>query len=573
MFKPKFLFIGIGLFSLFYLAQANDLIKVMEKELARSFAGLKNAGKEPLYFLQYEIVDEEEINISTFNGTILDNKYSRNRYLTVDVRVGNYKLDNTHQLRGSTGFSGFDFYAPSYEQIPLEDDEFAVREVLWQKTDEEFKKAQERIMKVKAERETKVAETDTSPDFSKAEPVIDLGSRAKLACDTTGWSKRLIELSKIFKGYPWIYSSNVGLTARAVTKYLVNSDGTRIIEPSTNYFVRISAQTKAEDGMKLVLYRPFYSRGAEGLPSDDEIKLTINNLINDLAALRRAPLVDPYSGPAILKNSAAGVFFHEIFGHRIEGHRQKLEREGQTFKEKVGTKILSEFISIYDDPTLKNYGGKDLNGNYQYDNEGVKAQRVPIVEDGILKNFLTTRSPIENFPKSNGHGRRQYGYKVVARQGNLIIESKNQVAYDSLRKILIEECKRQNKPYGLIFEDIAGGFTMTGRGGLQAFNVTPLLVKRIYTDGREEVVRGVNIVGTPLIAFSKILATGDDPDIFNGSCGAESGMIPVAAVSPSILTAEMEVEKKAKEQEKLPILPAPIGRIDSLVKPESGGKK
>uniref|UniRef100_A0A7C6ED36 TldD/PmbA family protein n=1 Tax=candidate division WOR-3 bacterium TaxID=2052148 RepID=A0A7C6ED36_UNCW3 len=560
MFKMNYpRFLVFGLLVLFCFAQASSLIPIMEKELNRSYAGLKNAGKEPLYFLQYEIVDEEEIRIQAFNGAILANDYSRNRYLTVDCRVGNYNLDNTHQLRGATGFSGFEFYAPSFDQIPLEDDEFAVREVLWQKTDEEFKKAQERIMKVKAERATKVAETDTSPDFSKAEPIQDLGEPAKLVCDTVAWSKRLKHLSAFFKPYPWIYSSNVSLTAKAVTKYLVNTDGTRIIEPRNSYSIHISAQTKAEDGMRLALYRPFYSRTVLGLPKDDEIKAAIDTLINDLAALRKAPLVDPYSGPAILKNIAAGVFFHEIFGHRVEGHRQKLEREGQTFKDKVGTKILPEFISIYDDPTLKSYQDKDLNGHYQYDNEGVKAQRVTVVENGILKNFLTTRSPIEKFPKSNGHGRRQYGYKVVARQGNLIIESKNQVPYDSLRKLLIAECKKQNKPYGLIFEDIAGGFTMTGRGGLQAFNVTPLLVKRLYIDGREEVVRGVNIVGTPLIAFSKIIATGDDSDVFNGTCGAESGAIPVSAIAPSILTSELEVEKKVKEQEKLPILPSPIG--------------
>ncbi len=559
MFKRKSLLILGILFSLILFAQENALIKAMEKELKRSFANLKNAGKEPLYFLQYEIIDEEEINITAFNGAILNNEHTRNRYLTVDVRVGNYKLDNTHQLRGKSGFSGFEFYAPTYEQIPLEDDEFSIREVLWKMTDDEFKKAQERIMKVKAEQETKVAETDTSPDFSFAEPQISIGAVAKLSIDTVNWAKRLKELSETFKKYPWIYSSNVGLTARAMTKYLINSDGTKIVEGNTKYSVRTVATTKAEDGMRLYLYRPFYSHSADRLPTNDEIKSTINTLIKDLAALRKAPLVDPFSGPAILKNLAAGVFFHEIFGHRVEGHRQKLEREGQTFKDKIGTKILPDFISIYDDPTLDCYGKKDLNGHYQYDNEGVKSQKVTIVENGVLKNFLTTRSPIENFPKSNGHGRRAYGHKVVARQGNLIVESKNRVTYDSLCKLLIAECKKQNKPYGLIFEDIAGGFTSTERGYLQAFNVTPLLVKRLYRDGREEVVRGVNIVGTPLIAFSKILATGDDPDVFNGTCGAESGGVPVSSVAPSILTGEMEVEKKVKEQEKLPILPAPIG--------------
>lgn len=549
----------VSLLTLPLFAQENRLIKIMERELWRSFNGLKNAGKEPLYFLQYEVIEEEELNISAFNGAIENTEHNRNRYLTVDVRVGNYKWDNTHQLRGKYGSSGFDFYTPSYELIPLEDDEFSIREVLWKRTDEEFKKAQERIIKVKAERETKVLETDTSPDFSSAEKQVDIGDRATLSVDTLSWVGRLKELSKVFKEYPWIYSSVVGLTARAVTKYLVNTDGTKIVEGNTKYYLRVNASTKAEDGMELFLYRPFYSHSPAGLPSDEKIKSTIAGLISDLDLLRKAPLVDPYSGPAILKNRAAGVFFHEIFGHRIEGHRQKLEREGQTFKDKVGKKILPEFISIYDDPTQESYGNKDLNGHYKYDDEGVKAQRVTVVDNGVLKNFLTTRSPIEGFPRSNGHGRRQYGYKVVARQGNLIVESKNRVSPDSLRKMLIEECKRQNKPYGLIFEDIAGGFTMTGRGGLQAFNVTPLLVKRVYTDGREEVVRGVNIVGTPLIAFSKILATGDDPDVFNGTCGAESGAVPVSGVSPSILTGEMEVEKKVKEQEKLPILPSPIG--------------
>jgi len=557
--KNRLLFIFIILFPLMIFAQENRLIKIMETELQRSFSGLKSAGKEPLYFLQYEVVDEEEVNITAFNGAVENREHSRNRYLTVDVRVGSYKLDNTHQLRGQYGFSAFDVYVQSYDQIPIEEDEFAVREVLWKRTDEEFKRAQERIIKVKAEKGTKVAETDTSPDFSKAEAVVYIGKEARLDIDTLNWVRRLRELSQIFKAYPWIYSGEVSLSASAVTKYLVHTDGTKIVEGNTDYRLRVSATTKADDGMELSLYRPFYSHSEAGLPCDSEIKSAIMGLIDDLALLRKAPLVEPYSGPAILRNRAAAVFFHEILGHRIEGHRQKLESEGQTFRDKVGKGILPEFITIYDDPTLSSYQGIDLRGHYLYDDEGVKSERVTVVENGVLKNFLTTRSPIEKFPKSNGHGRRQYGFKVVARQGNLIVESQKQVTYDSLRRMLIEECRRQNKPYGLVFEDIAGGFTITQRGLLQAYNVTPLLVKRVYQDGREEVVRGVNIVGTPLISFARILATGDDPAVFNGTCGAESGMVPVACVSPSILTSEIEVEKKVKEQERLPILPSPIG--------------
>jgi predicted Zn-dependent protease len=269
--------------------------------------------------------------------------------------------------------------------------------------------------------------------------------------------------------------------------------------------------------------------------------------------------VEPYIGPAILVNKASGVFFHEIFGHRIEGHRQKSEFEGQTFTKKVGEKILPDIISVYDDPTLTTFNGKDLNGHYMYDDEGVAAQRVTVVENGILKNFLMSRSPVEGFPQSNGHGRRQYGRSIVSRQGVLYIKSFNEVSFEKLREKLKEECKKQDKPYGLIFYDIAGGFTLTGRGGAQTFKVIPLFVMRVYVDDRpDEVVRGVDIVGTPLLSFSKIQLTGDDYDVFNGTCGAESGMIPVSAISPSIFVSEIEVEKKAKAQDKPPILPAPI---------------
>lgn len=560
MFKNKLKLIAILLvFASLMFAQENQLLKAMKNELNRSFHGLKNAGKEPLYFLQYEINNEDIITLSASYGTITSNNHDNNRYLSVDVRVGSYKLDNTHQLRGSSGFSGFDFYSPSAAQIPVDNDEFAVREVLWNTTDAEFKKAQERIMKVKSEKETKVTEEDTSADFSKAPKEIYIGNEAKASLDSITWLSRIKELSKIFKAYPWIYNSYITVTARGNTQYLVNTDGTEIINGVNRYRVSIYADTKADDGMSLYLFRPFFSFNEAGLPSEEVLRTAITSLINDLSALRTAPLVEPYSGPAILENQAAAVYFHEIFGHRIEGHRQKLEREGQTFKDKVGTQILPDFLSIYDDPTMLNYQGQDLNGFYKYDNEGVKTQRVTVVENGILKNFLMTRSPIQGFTSSNGHGRRANGYKVVSRQGNLIVESKNQVSYDSLKKLLIAECKKQNKPYGLIFKDIAGGFTATGRGGTQAFNVTPLLVQRVYQDGHEEVVRGVNVVGTPLVSFSKILVTGNDNAIFNGTCGAESGMIPVSCISPSIFTAEMEVEKKVKEQEKLPILPCPIG--------------
>lgn len=536
------------------------LLSAMEKELNRSFKNLKKAGESPLYFLQYTVTDIEEINLSASYGAIKTDKKRRNRWLRVDCRVGDFLLDNTRELRGKYGYGESVIeISPPPERIPLTDDETSIRAILWKKTDEEFKKAQERFVKVKSEKETKSEEADPTGDFSHIEPSQYIEEPAQIEIDLALWAKRLPELSAIFKQYPWIYSSRISLSCEAITKHLVNSEGTKIRHGLTFYRIGIYAKTVADDGMELYLYSPFFSYTADGLPTDDEIKAEINTLVKNLNELRTAPYVEPYSGPAILLNKAAAVFFHEIFGHRVEAHRQKLEMEGQTFKEKVGDRVLPDFISVYDDPTINKYKDKDISGYYKFDDEGVKSERVNIVENGILKNFLMCRMPIKGFPKSNGHGRRDhYSEKIVPRQGNLIVESRNQVPYNRLKEMLIEECKKQNKPYGLILEDISGGFTGTSRGYAQVFKVIPLLVKRVSLDGKEEIVRGVDLVGTPLISFSKIIATGDDTDVFNGTCGAESGMVPVSGVSPSILTTEIEVEKKIKEQDKPPILPPPL---------------
>jgi predicted Zn-dependent protease len=280
---------------------------------------------------------------------------------------------------------------------------------------------------------------------------------------------------------------------------------------------------------------------------------------SDLTGLMRAPTVDPFIGPAILSGSSAGVFFHEIFGHRVEGHRQKDEAEGQTFTKSVGTKVLPEFLSVVFDPLKHEAAGENLNGWYDFDDEGVKAQRVAVVENGILKTFLMSRSPVEGQPRSNGHGRRQPGLEVVSRQSNLFVESAKAVPDARLREMLIEEVKKQGKPYGLFFRQVTGGFTTTARRGLQAFTVIPIIVYRVYPDGRpDELVRGVDIVGTPLASFSRILATGDRPDVFNGYCGAESGNVPVSAVSPALLVSEIEVQKKDRSQDRPPLLPRPL---------------
>lgn len=547
----------IILFAFVFAAGKEDItLTTMVQELNRSLGVLSKQKPVPLYFLQYEVWDEHQISITASLGAINYELNERHRYLDVDVRVGSIKLDNTHEIRGG----GFDYseWMPSNVEVPIDNNPDALKTILWRETDRRFKSAQERYIKIQTEKQVKVSETDTSADFSQAPPVNYSGKSEDINLDFGSWQEKLRRLSNVFKKYPWIYSSDISLRATALTKYLVNSDRTRINDTSVRYNIRISASTMAGDGMELYLSYPNYATNVKKLPSEEELARQVDSLIQNLDALKNAPLVEPYSGPAILMNRACGVFFHEIFGHRIEGHRQKSEFEGQTFTKKINERIMPEFISIVDDPTMVIFNGKDLNGHYRFDDEGVSAQQAIIVENGVLKGFLTTRSPISGFPESNGHGRRSYGRRVVARQGVLYIKSAKEIPFEELRKALIEECKKQNKPYGLIFYDIAGGYTMTGREMAQTFKVIPLLVKRVYVDDRpDEVVRGVDIVGTPLLSLSKIVLTGDDYNIFNGTCGAESGWVPVSSISPSILVSEIEIEKKAKGQDKPPILPAP----------------
>jgi predicted Zn-dependent protease len=278
----------------------------------------------------------------------------------------------------------------------------------------------------------------------------------------------------------------------------------------------------------------------------------------DLDALRKAPVMEPYDGPALLSGRAAAVFFHEVLGHRLEGHRQKDEDEGQTFTKKINQEVLPKFLSIVDDPTKSEMAGLKLAGNYEYDSEGVPAQRVELITDGVLKSFLTSRMPIKGFEHSNGHGRNQPGLMPTGRQGNLIVSSSQTVPEKEMRQKLIDEVKKQGKPYGLYFDDIQGGFTLTQRALPQAFQVLPVIVYKVFPDGRpDELVRGVDIVGTPLAALTRIITTGDEQHVFNGVCGAESGSVPVSAIAPSMLFSEMEVQKRAHEHDRPPILPPP----------------
>jgi TldD protein len=320
----------------------------------------------------------------------------------------------------------------------------------------------------------------------------------------------------------------------------------------------VVARTRAADGMDLFRAETFEADADGNLPTQSEVLAKTEAMAKNLNDLRVAPITEPYNGPAILSGRAAAVFFHEVLGHRLEGQRQRGDEEGQTFTKLMGKPILPKFLSVADDPTLAKYDGHPLSGHYLFDDEGQAARKVNLVDDGVLKTFLMSRLPVASVAQSNGHGRAETGKMPTGRQGNLIVTSKKTESDAELREQLKAEAKKQGKAYGLFFEDISSGFAVTTRRSPQAFQVIPLVVYRVYVDGRpDELVRGVSIVGTPQAALNRILATNDHPDIFNGECGAESGTVPVSAVAPAMLISEIETQKQAQGTARPPIVEPP----------------
>ena len=448
--------------------------------------------------------------------------------------------------------------------LPLTDAEAPIRLELWRGTDRAYRQSAEALTRARTNAAAKIQDDDPAPDFSREEPQVHIEAPTGYSIDTREWEERLRRLSAPFSEDPLIFRSDVSLSVEATNRYYTNSEGSRIATGELFCRIMIQAATKADDGMELPLYSSFFSRTIDGLPAESVLLAEVRSMIDLLARLRDAPLVDPFSGPAILSGRAAGVFFHEIFGHRVEGHRQRSADDAQTFAKSVGQAVLPEFMSVVFDPTRRLRGTTELHGYYQFDDEGVKARPVTVVAKGILKTFLLGRAPLQQFPQSNGHGRAQAGFVPVSRQSNLVVEADKSVSHDRLVEMLKEEARRQGKPFGLLFDNIEGGFTFTGRSTPNAFNVLPNVVYRVYADGRPlELVRGVDLIGTPLAAFGKILAASNAVDVFNGMCGAESGSVPVSASSPSLLVSEVEVQKKAQSQETLPILAAPEPRRKS----------
>jgi predicted Zn-dependent protease len=522
----------------------------MERELHRAQSELAKQDPAP-YFLSYAVHDQSLATAAGTQGSLISSFHTHTRTADVIVRVGSPALDNTHEESRAS--------AISTGMIPLADDAAAISRVLWQLTYNEYRKAAQAFLNVKTTTQVNAREEDTSPDFSSETPQVHTEyRRPPVAEEQPALETMVRRYSGWFAKYPYVYHSAVTVMVQRDLMRFASTEATRIVIPRATIRLVIEAETQADDGMRLVRVETFQPETLDQLPGDAEIASRVAKMAADLKALRAAPLAEPYDGPALLSGRAAAVLFHEVLGHRLEGHRQRGEKEGQTFTKKVNQPVLPEFLNVTDDPTERTWQGVPLAGAYDYDDEGVPARRVEVIQKGVLRNFLMSRMPVKGFDKSNGHGRAQPSMMPTGRQGNLIVTSSRTVKDADLRQKLIDEVKQQAKPYGLYFEDIEGGFTLTQRAVPQAFEVLPVLVWRVYADGRpDELVRGVDIVGTPLAAMSRVLLTGEKTEVFNGMCGAESGSIPVSAASPAMLFTELEVQKRSHALDRPPILPPP----------------
>ncbi|MEA5006172.1 MAG: TldD/PmbA family protein [Rikenellaceae bacterium] len=556
----KILLLAVLLLANLSLPAQDKMLDLLKGELKSQMATLQK-GEYPPYYMNYRVVDNFTRTIRSSMGATNTVEEEKQIIFVPQVRIGSPEFDNFHESQN--GVMTNRFAGPPTILLPsdLQNGAVAFKEIIREEVNKRYKFAKKSLESAKAKSGVKVENEDKSADFTsvKAEKYFEPALSAdKIALDTEVWQKKLNKYTALLAENKDIISANATLNFKIWRKYFVSTEGTEIAENRVYVVLSIKGMTMADDGMELPLNESYMAFSLDEIPSDAVIIKELKSMSAKLSELKKAPLVQPFTGPALLSGSASGVFFHEIFGHRVEGQKMKSDSDGQTFKNMVGEYVLPKSLSVYMDPTMKKYHGHPLNGYYIFDDQGVRGERVEVVKDGILRNFLMTRTGLNGFPKSNGHARAEFEMDPTSRQSNLIVETNEYKSDAELRKLLIEEAKKQNKEYGYFFKAVTGGFTQTGRSGANSFNVTPLEVYRIYVDGRkDELVRGVDMIGTPLSMFSNIEYAGGDFEIFTGTCGASSGYVPVTAISPTILVNKVELQKKAKPTVTPALLPRP----------------
>jgi TldD protein len=516
-------------------AASDPLLQAMAAELERSKAHMKMENMPAPYYIDYRLTDTDEYNMEAAYGALRMSTHARARYIRVVVRVGDYKQDS--------------YIGPGIGTVnltPLDGNARALRWQLWRATDQAYKIASQALAAKRAML-SRYAGGQTFDDFAHASPVQAIEPLAKIDFDPKLWEKTVERSSGLFRNDPKIEMLRSVARCWAVNQYFLNTEGTVTRHGHTGCFVDTTGSTQAADGMRLSDDVPYRSVTPEGLPSQDQIVADAGRMLEGLKALRDAPVVgDDYQGPVLFSPGAASEVFDSLIGSNVLGRRPRpgdLARTVGPFASSYKMRVLPAFVSVTDDPTLATFHGDTLQGHYAIDDEGVPAEKVSVVVNGILTNYLMDREPIQDFPRSNGHGRAGPGQPPVPSVGVLEVESKEPLSPAEMKEKLIETCQQDNLPYGYYVNETAG-----------VRNLAPRLLYRVYAkDGHEELVRGAVFDDLDTRALrNDLIAMGNDPVVSN-----REGAVARTIISPSILIDEIEVKRTDEKNARLPDYPPP----------------
>lgn len=554
--------------------QTEVLLGALREELGRAMKGLVVSGHPSPHYISYLVRDTTKWKVWGRYGAIWQNKKSHTRRCLADVRVGTAKYDQVT----AGGLRDNSSEAESYDMIdlPTENNSDAIRFALWRLTDAKYREAVADFYAKKSRDLSYLNAARGVASFVPQDPELRIEQSRSGTVDEALISKNVRELSAIFKRYPEIKNSYVEFSAKLQTKYFVNSEGSSKVWQEPLYEMVAHFWFLGSDNEDQSFTVAAMAKTPGGLPTKQQFRKQIDEAVRTAYAVHSGETLNSYAGPVLLCPKATGLFLHEAVGHRLEASRFLSDDEGRLFNDKIGAQIMHPDLSIFDDPSLKKWNGFELVGGYAFDDEGTQAQRAPLVEEGKLVGFLTTRSPApygkawrkrlggaksaggsKNLHISNGHARSQSFERAMSRMGNLVVESKSLLRWKDLKARLIEEIKRRELPFGVILYAVEGGETGTDAYDFQAFLGQITDAAKVYPDGVEVKIRGVDFVGTPLACLNQILAVGGELEVDNGYCGAESGMVPVSTVAPAILVGNLELQAKDPTKVTHYLLPLP----------------
>jgi TldD protein len=567
----------------------DTIMKAMSDELARSMTNLKMENVEKPYYLDYSIIDEEALVIKASFGGVKIFDHGRHRYLKTSIRVGAYELDNTNFIPFSAGRGGMPLGMRGPQTITIENDYDGIRRAIWISTDEAYKEALETLSKKRAYVRN-LNQTDQPASFSKvAEPAVITFPDIKVQWNDDAWKKACVDLSNVFRKFPLINDSEVSFALRLQKKYFVSSEGTKTIEPQCLTSLEVRAATQSSDGMKLKDLISFAASVPEELPPTADVKRETERMARELSDLRDASVISDYSGPAILTGEASAEFFRQLLGENLCGRAPLIaenkmfetlfKSKESAFRGKADMAVLPGFFDVWADPQQVRFEGKPLVGAYHIDDEGVPARKAQLVEKGILKDFMMSRTPTKDFSGSNGHGRGFVFGKPEARISNILIQASDGKSLEELKKAMLDLCRQQNKPYGVLIsamerpgesDESENAYAMGGvQGGEERLLSKPMVAYQVFADGTEKMIRGLDFSNVTVRILKDILAASRDGFVYNfpstdapqmvRQWGFMAG-IGSSIVAPTILVEEMDMKKVESMQEKPPFLKHPYFR-------------